>query len=141
MFFTKAVWYQRRNVLNMFSNTMILIYKGLKISVFFFQTTPCTSFSIFLLKSQNIQKKLYQQYILQYMKFKPIKHIKSKISSVVLKRMLISVQKVLKMAFICCQTIQSLLKLNYWDYLIQSLLQIEVLVHFRLFSTHTVRSD
>ena len=33
-FFTKAVGYQRRNVLNIISNTMIVIYKGCDILCF-----------------------------------------------------------------------------------------------------------
>ena len=56
-FFTKAVGYQRRNVLNMFSNTLIVIYKGCyNLCVFFLQMASCTSFSIFIEASEHTKK-------------------------------------------------------------------------------------
>ena len=87
-FFAKAIRYQRRNVLNMFSNTMIVTLKGVTICVLF-SNDSMYFFSIFYSSSLRTYKKPFYYCNLTIvpitaLKFKTRKHIKTKISSAVL---------------------------------------------------------
>ena len=69
-----AIGYQRRSVLNMWSNTIFVICKGVILCVF--QMTLCTSVPFYYSWSFSTYKKPFYyfnliKYLLQYMKFKP----------------------------------------------------------------------